>query len=60
MKSYTKSQLAQLADVSLRTFSRWLSLHEKELNAMGVTKHTRLLPPKAVKYICEEYGIDIE
>lgn len=58
MKSYTKSQLAQMAGVSLRTFSRWTREHAAELRAVGMTRHTHILPPKAVKFICDFYGIN--
>lgn len=59
MKAYTKTQLAIFADVSPRTFSRWLIAHEKALSRFGVTKKTHILPPNAVKYICDHFGIDI-
>lgn len=54
-----KSELAHAAGVSMRTFSRWLSNNEEELAHLGVTKQMRLLPPIAVRRICELYGIDL-
>ena len=48
MKSAYKYELANAAGVTDRTFRRWL----------GVTRTTKLLPPKAVEWICKEYGID--
>lgn len=59
MKSMLKSELAHAAGVSMRTFSRWLSNNEEELARLGVTKQMRLLPPIAVRRICELYGIDL-
>ena len=60
MKSYTKKELAYLADVSPRTFCRWLQRHRKELEAMGVSAHCHILPPKAVKYLCDIYYFSVE
>lgn len=60
MKSYTKSQLAAMADVSVTTFRRWMKHHEEALDQMGVARNARLLPPIAVKYLCDKFGIVIE
>ena len=59
MKAMYKSELAELAGVSTRTFRRYLQSRRAILDAMGVTPRTRKLPPKAVRYICEDYCIDI-
>ena len=58
-KFISKKQLAQLAGVSDRTFSRYLQTRRHILEAMGVSLHARLLPPQAVKYVCEDYCIDL-
>ena len=60
MKSYYKSELAERAGVSNRTFSRWLRPHRQQLAAMGVTDKTQLLPPKAVRYLCDIFCIDLD
>jgi len=60
MRSYTKKELAYLAGVSRSTFNRWLSAHRAELETMGVSLHTHILPPKAVRYICDIYSIDLD
>jgi hypothetical protein len=60
MKAMYKNELARLAGVSYRTFSRWLSRHQSELQEMGIPSGARLLPPKAVKFICDNYGIDLD
>ena len=52
-----KSELARLAGVSPRTFSRFIVAHQAVLSAMGVGKHTQLLPPRAVAYLCQVYCI---
>lgn len=54
-----KSELARMAGVSDRTFSRYLSTRRQVLLEMGVSPHTHLLPPHAVKYISDDYGIDL-
>ena len=58
-KFISKRELARLAGVSDRTFSRYLQTRRHILDAMGVLPHARLLPPQAVKYICEDYCIDL-
>lgn len=55
-----KIELAHAAGVSYRTFNRWISRHRDVLSEMGVLPHARLLPPSAVRFICDEYGIDVE
>jgi len=58
MKSRTKSEIANAAAISVRTFTRWLAQHEEKMKEMGVKRTQRLLPPKAVKFICEELGLE--
>ena len=58
MKSRMKFELAQAAGMSDRTFSRWIREHSTYMERIGVRPTQRLLPPKAVKYICYELGID--
>ena len=59
MKAMYKSELAALAGVSCRTFQRYLATRRSVLDAMGVSPRTRKLPPHAVRYICEDYCIDV-
>ena len=56
MKSMSMAQLVEAAGINMRTFQRGLSRHEDEL---GVSPRDKLLPPVAVKYIAEQYGIDL-
>lgn len=49
-----------MADVSVTTFRRWMKHHEEALDQMGVARNARLLPPIAVQYICDKFGIVIE
>lgn len=60
MKSMLKSELARAAGVSSRTFSRWIAQHQSELSALGVLPTAHLVPPLAVRYICEQYGIEVD
>ena len=55
----SKRTLAELADVSTRTFARYLKTRRHVLEALGVTPRTQKLPPRAVQYICEDYCIDL-
>ena len=55
----SKKELARLADVSPRTFSRYLATRREQLSAMGVSPKAQKLPPYAVRYICEDYCIDL-
>lgn len=55
----SKNTLARLADVSPSTFRRYLNTRRAVLASMGVTPKTQKLPPKAVRYICEDYCIDL-
>ena len=55
----SKSTLARLADVSPRTFSRYLASRREILKILGVAPKTQKLPPYAVRYICEDYCIDL-
>ena len=55
----SKSTLAKLAEVSPRTFRRYLKTRQHVLEAMGVSPKAQKLPPKAVQYICEDYCIDL-
>ena len=59
MKAMSKSQLAATAGVSIKTFQRWLVRHSEELALLGVKPRDKHLPPVAVKFIVEQYCIDL-
>ena len=59
MKSMTKAQLADAAGVSMKTLQRWLSRHSDALAMLGVRPRDKVLPPVAVRYVAEQYGIDL-
>ena len=60
MKSKTKSEIAQAAGISPELLRRWMMEHRNVIGAMGVKPTRRLLPPKVVRYMCRELGIDDE
>lgn len=57
--SMYKSELAELAGVSPRTFTRWLRVHRQELAQVGIPPRAKLLSPKAVRMVCELFCIDL-
>ncbi|MBR6033077.1 MAG: hypothetical protein IKP36_14155 [Bacteroidaceae bacterium] len=59
MKSAYKYELANAAGVNYRTFQRWLGENRDKLQRLGARPRQQLLPPKAVRWICGEYGIDL-
>ncbi len=59
-KSMYKYELADAAGVSPSTLRNWLRDDKPALLAMGVRDSNRLLPPVAVKYICDKYCIHIQ
>ena len=58
-KAKSKSQLAEAADVSRDVLVDWMnqSPHKEILESMGINKYTKVLHPRAVAYVCEQYGI---
>ena len=59
MKAMYKSELARLAGVSANTFRRYLNTRRDILAEMGVSPRSQTLPPKAVKYVVDDYCIDL-
>ena len=60
MKSMLKSELARAAGVSVKTLNRWCRPHKKQLAEMGWNPSMKLLPPKIVSFMVEEFCIDVE
>ena len=56
----TKQQLALCAGISVRTLSKWCRPYKKELEALGMTSHMKLLPPHIVGWICNRFCIDAD
>ena len=59
MKAMYKSELARQAGVSANTFRRYLNTRRDILAEMGVSPRSQTLPPKAVKYVVDDYCIDL-
>ena len=50
-------QLARYAEVSRRTMTKWIHAQRLQLEACGYSRKQRILPPSAVKYLCDYYCI---
>lgn len=59
LRYYSKSELAKIANVSPRTFARYLATRRHVFESMGISPWAQKLPPQAVRYICEDYCIDL-
>ena len=59
LRYYSKSELATIANVSPRTFARYLATRRHVFESMGISPWAQKLPPQAVRYICEDYCIDL-
>ena len=58
-KAMHKTELAEIIDVSVTTLRKWLRKYDADLKKMGVSKNAKILPPCAVKFVCEKYSIDL-
>ena len=59
MKAMTKQQLAQCAGVTVKTLMAWCRPYRRELYQMGLTPGMRVLPPHIVKWMSEQFCIDV-
>lgn len=59
IKTMYKSELARLAGVSSNTFRRYLNTRREILAQMGVAPRSKTLNPKAVRYILQDYSIEL-
>lgn len=57
MKACSKQKLAETLGVSRQTFYLWLKQDQAILQSMGVSHRAKILPPYAVKYLCEKYNM---
>ena len=60
MKSMLKSELAREAGVSVRTLNNWCKPHQKKLVQMGYKPYMKMLPPKIVEFLVEQFCINFE
>ncbi len=58
-RSYRKSELAALADVSYSTFYRYLKSRRKELSKLGSKLKAQTLRGEALDYVCRNYNITL-
>ena len=58
-KAMYKYELAAAGGVSSETFRKWLLTDRPVLESMGITPKQQLLPPRAVRYLCDKYCIEI-
>lgn len=54
----SKSELAVAAGVTPDTFRKWLKTDKEVLTEMGIAPQQHILPPHAVRYLCEKYNIE--
>ena len=59
MKSMSKSELALAAGISLSTLARWMKPYRHELEVLGLKPGMRVLPPRVVKFLVEQFCIDV-
>jgi len=52
--------VAEAAGVSLRTLTRYINRNLDTLIPLGYRPQDKLIHPKALKWICEEYCIEME
>lgn len=58
-RSYRKSELAALADVSYSTFYRYIKSRRKELSKFGSKLKAQTLRGEALDYVCRNYNITL-
>ena len=61
MKNCTvsKKQIADALGISLPTLRTWLRPFQNDLKKMGVSPTAKLLNPKAAKFVCEVFDIEL-
>ena len=62
MRAMSKSEIAERAGVSIWTLRRWLNepRMRQQLAPFQLKPKQQLLPPGAVKIICDHYVIEID
>lgn len=59
-QSRSKAEIAEALGVSASTLKNWLRSRQETLEAMGVSHYAKILPPKAVDFICSELGLVLD
>ena len=58
LKYYSKSELAEMANVSYSTFYRYLKSRREIFSQMGISIYAKKLPANIVQCISDDYCID--
>ena len=58
MKSKTKSEIAQAADINTKVLRRWMMEHRRDSSAMGDRPTRRQQPKKEKSYMCREQALE--
>lgn len=56
VKTYSKEQLATMYNIRTKTLRKWLESHEEGLKELGYQKLSKLVFPRIVRYIFENFG----
>ena len=59
-QSRSKKEFADALGISASAFKVWIRPYQEELEQMGVSKFAKVLPPKAVKLLCDKLGMEFE
>ena len=59
MKTMSKQQLADKADVTVKTLMNWCQPYRDELSRMGLKPRAKKLPPHVVAFLAEKFCIDL-
>jgi transposase-like protein len=59
IKAMSKSELARRVGISATTLRKWLKQCAGAFKQMGISQNAKMLPPCAVKVLCEKYSIDL-
>jgi hypothetical protein len=51
--------LEAVAKVRVQTLMNWCRPFHKELEALGMQRNMKVLPPNIVKFIAEKFAIDV-
>lgn len=57
---YTKHEICKAAEMSRRSFTRFLASRRKILTEMGCSIRARTLSRACTAYICSELGVPLE
>lgn len=56
-KALSKQEFAEDAGISMAKLREWTKESNEQLQALGVNRKTKMLPPAAVKLLAEKYQV---